>query len=159
MAKKSAPYSSAFYVKKANKKGQGVFSAHEIKKGVLVTYLSGFVLPTNALKDSYLALQIDNDMWLCSKGGNMDDFINHSCDPNTAFLDGGLKLYALRKIRKDEEITFDYSTAMTDKDWYLHCKCGSKHCRGKVLPFQKHPKRFRKDKIHESLDYIRKTYG
>lgn len=148
----------SLYIQKTKKKGQGVFTSKPIQKGELVIYLSGFVIPTQRLKKKYLALQIDHDMWLCSIGDKKDDMINHSCAPNTGFKDGGLKLYALRNIEQGEEITFDYSTSISDTEWSLDCKCGAARCRETVRPFQKNGKQYRKKNLPLSLDYIRKSY-
>lgn len=56
-------------------------------------------------------------------------YINHSCEPNTE--EKNREGYALRDIKKGEEITIDY-----DKNVYLEkpfqCHCGSKKCRGIV---------------------------
>jgi SET domain-containing protein len=56
-------------------------------------------------------------------------YINHSCDPNVEEKDR--TGYALKDIKKDEEITIDY-----DKIAYLEkpfkCHCGSRNCRGFV---------------------------
>ena len=73
---------------------------------------------------------------------DLDEFsrtINHSCDPN-----GGIRktseLFALRDIKKGEEITYDYSATIAPTRWHMKCKCGSKNCRkilGDVLSIPK----------------------
>lgn len=58
-------------------------------------------------------------------------YFNHSCDPNA-----GLKrtntLFALKKIRVGEEITYDYSTNVDES---FICKCGSRNCRKVIVDF------------------------
>ena len=46
-----------------------------------------------------------------SVGGNQARFINHSCDPNceTRIEDGRVQIYARRRIRVGEELSFDYA--------------------------------------------------
>lgn len=57
-------------------------------------------------------------------------FINHSCNPNV-FMRRAFRLveyYALRPIRKGEELTCDYGE--THHEGTLPCKCGAANCRG-----------------------------
>ncbi|WP_272952579.1 SET domain-containing protein-lysine N-methyltransferase [Kribbella amoyensis] len=55
---------------------------------------------------------------------------NHSCDPNTWWVDA-VTLTARRDIATGEEITSDYGTS-TGTQYALDCRCGSPLCRGKV---------------------------
>ncbi|HEY6504391.1 MAG TPA: SET domain-containing protein-lysine N-methyltransferase [Chitinophagaceae bacterium] len=52
---------------------------------------------------------------------------NHSCDANTG-LDG-LNVIALRNIKKNEELTLDYSQFLDENMEPFECKCGSHNCR------------------------------
>ena len=56
------------------------------------------------------------------------DYMNHSCDPNTWFVDDGL-MVARRDIKKGEEITYDYATSETAETFVLPCNCGVPNCR------------------------------
>jgi SET domain-containing protein len=57
-------------------------------------------------------------------------FINHSCDPNVYMRRAYRKVeyYALRTIKKGEELTCDYGE--THHEGTLPCRCGAKNCRG-----------------------------
>lgn len=57
-------------------------------------------------------------------------FINHSCDPNceTEEIDGQVWIKALRNIKANEELTYDY--LLYDGDDDAPCYCGAKKCRG-----------------------------
>ncbi|EOX99202.1 hypothetical protein QUC31_014751 [Theobroma cacao] len=67
--------------------------------------------------------------------------ICHSCHPNceakVTAVDGQYQIgiYALRAIRFDEEITFDYNSVTESKEEYEAsvCLCGSQVCRGSYL--------------------------
>lgn len=59
------------------------------------------------------------------------DFINHSCDPNAGWK-GQIFLVAMRDIATDEEIRFDYATAVSVPGYGFDCQCGSEVCRGSV---------------------------
>ena len=60
--------------------------------------------------------------------------INHSCNPNSEAIQDGKRIFiqALRDIRVDEEITFDYGF---DVDCYEDhpCRCGSSDCIGYIV--------------------------
>lgn len=62
----------------------------------------------------------------------LDDanFMNHSCDPNCWYE--GDTLIARRGIKAGEEITYDYGTDCTGRDWGFTCACGSPLCRGVI---------------------------
>ncbi|HLW65918.1 MAG TPA: SET domain-containing protein-lysine N-methyltransferase [Gemmataceae bacterium] len=119
-------------IRPAGAKGRGVFALAPIAQGQRVLALEGRVLPSDALTDDLLALQIGPDLWLCSDGSLLDDCVNHSCDPNTGFTTGETNLYALRDIPAGEEICWDYSTSISEAGWSLECCCGSPRCRGVV---------------------------
>ena len=56
-------------------------------------------------------------------------YVNHSCDPNIEERDHAG--YALRDIRKGEELSMDYDkVAYLDEP--LRCSCGARNCRGIV---------------------------
>ena len=56
---------------------------------------------------------------------------NHSCEPNTAF--DGLNVHAIRNIRKDEELTLDYTQFLDEHMEPFQCQCGSVKCRGLIM--------------------------
>lgn len=55
---------------------------------------------------------------------------NHSCDANTGL--NGLNVVALRSIKKNEELTLDYSQFLDENMEPFECKCGSSNCRGLI---------------------------
>jgi hypothetical protein len=113
------------------------------------------LLPTQSLTEDLLALQVGRDLWLCSDGSSLDDQVNHSCDPNTGFIEGTPVLYALRDIEAGEEISYDYSTSISEPGWSLECHCGSRHCRGTILPWGELEPGYRDRLRGQSLNYLR----
>lgn len=109
--------------------GRGVFATAPIACGTLLVRCGGWIVPTAEVKDDWHAMQVGPDLWLCSAGENLDDCINHSCDPNAGFLNGEPALFALRDIAADEQIAWDYSTSIAEIGWTLECLCGSSKCR------------------------------
>ncbi len=69
-------------------------------------------------------------------------FINHSCDANCGIKDnqlGAYDFYALRKIEKNEVLTWDYCSAEYDPlEGFSQCICGSAFCRGELKGFREH---------------------
>ncbi len=57
-------------------------------------------------------------------------YINHSCGPNTYMrtINNHVEFYALRNIKKNEELTCNYG--ITHHEGMLPCKCGAKNCKG-----------------------------
>ena len=52
---------------------------------------------------------------------------NHSCNPNTGY--NGLNVIALLDIKKDEELTLDYSSFLDENMEPFICNCGAENCR------------------------------
>jgi SET domain-containing protein len=63
-------------------------------------------------------------------GGNLFRYINHSCTPNTfiRILGRHVEFYALRVIRRGEELTCDYGES--HHNGTRPCACGTAKCRG-----------------------------
>jgi len=59
-------------------------------------------------------------------------YINHSCNPNTYMRRAyrRVEFYALKQIKKGEELTCDYGE--THHDGKLKCSCKSINCRGYI---------------------------
>jgi SET domain-containing protein len=119
----------------AGRKGYGVFAASFIPSGARILQLEGHIFKSQDVPPDSMAMQIEDDLWLCSDGTLLDDRINHSCDPNTGFARNDLVLYALRDIALGEELSWDYSTSISEPGWSLVCFCESEHCRRVILPF------------------------
>ena len=79
-----------------------------------------------------LAYQV-GDEWYHGpvEGAGVDpaDFMNHSCDPNTWFIDDAT-MVARRDIKRGAEVTYDYATSEIAPIYVLsHCNCGAPDCR------------------------------
>jgi uncharacterized protein len=102
-------------------------------------------------------MQVDDDLFFAATNNNEledSDFINHSCDPNCGFQDS-FKIVAMRKIKKDEEVSFDY--AMCETSFYeIKCKCGSQICRGKVTGDDWKNKDLQEKYGEYFIDYLKK---
>ena len=73
---------------------------------------------------------------------NLAKWINHSCDPNCEIKikKGRIWIVAIKAIKKDEEITYNYGYSF-DEDFEEHyCICGSEKCIGYILDEDDWPK-------------------
>jgi len=75
-----------------------------------------------------------------ASGGNSMRWMNHGCEPNCKayVLDGRAFIYALRPIKRGEELTIDYGLELEgpctpDVQELYRCRCGSPNCRGTML--------------------------
>jgi uncharacterized protein len=97
-------------------------------------------------------------------GDGVSRYLNHSCDANAAIRkeNSQLFLFAVRRIRRADEITFDYSTTLGDDDiWTMRCNCGNQSCRGRIKRFGSLPTTLKQDYVERGMvpKYIIKTLG
>lgn len=79
--------------------------------------------------------------------GELGAFANHGCRPNVRVALRGhlLSFEAIRRIRAGDELLHDYSTLIgADDVWTMECRCGWRHCRGRVGPFDRLPRSVRR---------------
>jgi hypothetical protein len=138
--------------------GLGVFARRDFEPAEPVMPFRGPILhlrelphPYDEVDDHYV--QVDTDLYMGPSRG-LDDFVNHSCDPNCGLRIAGeqVGLIAIRHIVRGEEICWDYSTTMSEDDWTMECRCGSKQCRGVVAEYRTLPESTRKR--YEALDIV-----
>jgi GNAT superfamily N-acetyltransferase len=120
--------------------GRGVYAIGKIALGTMLMRFTGPLLKYAQTTPQTLALQIGPDLYV-GESGEMDDCVNHSCEPNAGLRINGtdVRLYALRDISDGEQITFDYSTTMDEDDFEFDCLCGSSICRGRIRDFKHLP--------------------
>lgn len=132
--------------KKTQKYGSGTFAKSPIKKGTLLAVFGGYVLSRQeeeklplAIRD--IAIQIDRKHVIGVRRMREVadcDYVNHSCNPN-AGIKGQISLVAMKNIKKNEEVTFDYGTVLFKTKnvpkYELKCLCGSQNCRKKITQY------------------------
>ncbi|CAI0609229.1 unnamed protein product [Linum tenue] len=135
---------------RCGKKGFGLRMQEDISKGHFLIEYVGEVLDMRAYEARqkeyaakghkhfyFMTLDGSEVIDACAKG-NLGRFINHSCDPNCRtekwVVDGEIciGLFALRNIKKDEELTFDYNYVRVFGAAAKKCYCGSAQCRGYI---------------------------
>ncbi|XP_035849024.1 histone-lysine N-methyltransferase 2A isoform X1 [Sander lucioperca] len=126
--------------------GRGLFCKRNIEAGEMVIEYAGIVIRA-VLTDKrekyydgkgigcYMFRIDDFDVVDATMQGNAARFINHSCEPNcysrVINVDGGkhIVIFALRKIYRGEELTYDYKFPIEDENSKLRCNCGARRCR------------------------------
>lgn len=105
MSKKSDPVlEDLFYVDESSIHGKGLFARKTIKKG---SYMGSYAGPTAKRNGMYvLWVQQEGGEWVGCNGKNMLRYINHHHKPCAEF--DGLALYALKNIKKHQEISIHY---------------------------------------------------
>lgn len=135
--------------------GRGVFATRKIPAGTLVIEYDGERMtakqadrrynpsPDNPTHTFYFSLENGKVI----DGANDARWINHACEPNCEAREenGRIFIYALRDIRRGEELNYDYGLVVEErytpsiKRAYA-CLCGAPTCRRTMLA----PKRRRK---------------
>eukprot|EP00058_Branchiostoma_floridae_P027704 XP_002613195.1 hypothetical protein BRAFLDRAFT_278042 [Branchiostoma floridae] len=126
--------------------GRGLFCKRNIDSGEMVIEYAGMVIRsvlTDKRENYYNSKGIgcymfridDYEVVDATMHGNAARFINHSCDPNcysrVIQVEGKkhIVIFAMRKIYKGEELTYDYKFPIEDQNSKIDCTCGSKRCR------------------------------
>ena len=148
-----------WHKKKSGVHGSGLFASQNIKKGSKVIEYVGDKV-TKKEGDRRADIQIkkakknkNNGMVYVfelnkrydidgSVKNNYARHINHSCNPNCEVeIDNNeIWIWAIKKIKKNEELSYNYGYSY-DEDYVDHiCKCGSSKCVGYILDEDYWPK-------------------
>ena len=140
-----------FEVRQSPVHGFGAFAIRNIPEGTrLIEYIGEKITHDEACEryddDSMIEhhtflFTVDDEFCLDGgRDGNEARFFNHCCDPNCESLieDSRIFVHAIREIRKNEELNFDYLLVRDDdlpENWreLYACRCGSAKCRGFML--------------------------
>ena len=85
------------------------------------------------------SIQIDDNKFVDTKRLQTEDFINHSCSPNTKIDFDALFFVAIEYIHAGDELTFNYLT--TEFDLVVDrldfaCQCGAQNCLRRIKGFR-----------------------
>ena len=133
-----------YKVKKSNIDNRGLYANRDIKNGTKIIEYKGKIVTKKKVEEDS---KFDNDkaiyLFNLNKKYDLDgDFkfntarlINHSCNPNCEVAGTGLKVwvYAIRDIKKGEELTCDYGFGYDSDYKQFPCKCKSKNCCGYIV--------------------------
>ncbi|XP_043714929.1 uncharacterized protein LOC122663308 [Telopea speciosissima] len=135
---------------RCGKKGYGLQLLEDVSDGQFLIEYVGEVLDLHAYEARqrtyasqgqkhfyFMTLNGSEIIDACAKG-NLGRFINHSCEPNCRtekwMVNGEvcIGLFAIRDIKKGEEVTFDYNYVRVYGAAAKKCVCGSSLCRGYI---------------------------
>ena len=133
-----------YKIKKSKIDKNGLYANKNINKGAKIIEYKGKII---TVKQSENNQKFDNQkaiyLFNINKRFDLDgDFkfniarlINHSCNPNCEVEGEGLKLWisSLRKIKKGEELTYDYGFGYDADYKQFPCKCQSMNCVGYIV--------------------------
>ena len=149
-----------FKIKKSNIDNKGLYANQDIKNGKKIIEYKGKIIAKKKVEEDP---KFDNDraiyLFNLNKKYDLDgDFkyntarlINHSCNPNCEVDGIGLKIwvYAIRDIKKGEELSYDYGFGFDEDFKNYPCKCGAKNCVGYIVRSESRW-RIRKSKNYKS---------
>jgi len=133
-----------YKIKKSKIDKNGLYANSNINKGTKIIEYKGKIITVkqsenNQKFDNRKAIYLFNINKRFDLDGdfkfNVARLINHSCDPNCEVFGSGMKVwvYAMRNIKKGEELSYDYGFSF-DKDYKQYpCKCGSSRCVGYIV--------------------------
>tara|TARA_Y100000591_G_scaffold330132_1_gene360294 strand:+ start:307 stop:762 length:456 start_codon:yes stop_codon:yes gene_type:complete len=133
-----------FKIKKSKIDKNGLYANCNIKKGTRIIEYKGRIIP---VKQSETNPKFDNDkaiyLFNINKKFDLDGdysfntarLINHSCDPNCEVFGSGLKVwvYAMKNIKKGDELSYDYGFSFDEDYKNYPCKCGTSQCVGYIV--------------------------
>lgn len=160
-----------FIIKKASKKGKGLFANKGFKKGKKIFHVDLTKLKSYTRKEVSKHPQRDSDHWDYVGRGRYVityhpySYMNHSCNPSCYIKHQTMAIgntYAMRDIKKGEELTYDYGVNAMDmfgKNYWFNCHCGSKKCRKKIFTdFFKQPLEIQRKYYRNLPPSIRRRY-
>jgi hypothetical protein len=121
----------------AGSKGFSLVANRKFRLGEKVCFLAGELV--DAAHSTPEAVQISDTQFIDTNYLVAEDFINHSCSPNTRLDIECRQFTALRDISRGEEITYHYLTTEWDMEAWgadFRCACGSLHCLGHIRGFK-----------------------
>lgn len=131
--------------------GNGVFATRKIKAGTcVIEYKGERITPKQAIKRSgtdpdnpchTFFFSLENGRMIDGAAeGNDARWINHCCAPNCEAReeDGCIFIYALRDIKRGEELNYDYGLIISERHTPAvkrdyACLCGASTCRHTML--------------------------
>lgn len=130
--------------------GNGVFTDIDIPAESPIMEMTGNVYTKETMPEpNHPALLQVSNKYFIGPSGTIDDYVNHSCDPNCYLHIVGKRaiLYSLYFIREGSELTFDYSTTSTEtmEEWSMECFCKSFKCRKIISGYQYLPESLKKE--------------
>jgi hypothetical protein len=129
--------------------GKALVASKDLPKGTIVEKFEGKIIklsqvPIEMIRHAIFVGEKDSeDKWIVSETNAI--CANHACEPNCE-IDDDLNIITLKKVKKDEELTYIYNKLEDDEKvedftwderWNFECKCGSKKCQKLINGYKK----------------------
>lgn len=139
--------------------GLGVFTKVHIPEGTAVFEFGGPSVPWSRVPPDARYLQVGPDEFVVEDRGAdyIENYVNHSCQPNLGFVGGSLRMRAIRDIRPGEELFWDYTTSMHEPGSASECRCGAANCRRVIRSYREESPAVRQQLAPITLAYLRET--
>ncbi len=129
---------NALFVARSRIVGRGLFAGVRIRARAKIGEFEGERVGLREARrraqgrDTIAIVELDDFALDASASNRGFRFINHSCRPNTftRVTDTRAEFYALRDIRRGEELTVDYEAS--HHNGKLPCRCRAPDCRGNI---------------------------
>lgn len=110
--------------------GLGIFAREAIAAGEVLVCLRHVFVD----RPERHTIQLDEHLHQAGTG-DIDDYFNHSCDPNTYLDFQRLQFVARKPLAAGEELSFNYLTSEWDMAAPFTCGCGSPGCVREIRGF------------------------
>ncbi len=139
-------------IRAVNGQGLGVFTRRSYKKNEMILIFGGDEIPSTNISNFTHFMQISPQAYL-GPSGQLDDYINHDCDPNSAvyFQEDILVLKAIRDVKIEEQLSIDYSTIIFNEPTAFECACHSKNCRKVIGNFYTLPSKMQRAYLKKGI--------
>ena len=111
--------------------GLGVVAREPIARGEVLVALAHLFVG----KPEQHTIQVDEERHQAGTR-EIDDYLNHSCEPSAALDAERLCFVAARDIAPGEAVTFNYLTSEWDMVAPFDCRCGADRCFGQIRGFR-----------------------
>ena len=115
----------------------GIFAISPISVGTVIAVCGSMIYSSDVLEyipqeHMRTALQIEDNLFVQTIADPVDTyFINHSCHPNSGFLNA-VQIVAMQDIPAGQEITYDDAMTNGTSRRRFVCHCNSIDCRGEI---------------------------
>ena len=115
----------------------GIFAISPISAGTVIAVCGSMIYSSDVLEHipqehMRTALQIEDNLFVQTIADPVDAyFINHSCHPNSGFLNA-VQIVAMQDIPAGQEITYDDAMTNGTSRRRFVCHCNSIDCRGEI---------------------------
>jgi SET domain-containing protein len=110
------------FVRKKGIEGAGIFTTKAVAKGKVLFKMHGKILT----RPTRTSVEIGRNRHIEDR---IAGFINHSCTPNAKVLKKYKSFVSIVKIKKGDEITFDYNKNESKLAAPFRCRC----CHRKII--------------------------